>query len=160
MKPLIVIFLLVFSFYGGCKSPKTTQKEGEQPSVQKDALQDTTERQMMMKPAMPTTIKQNITIVGGVVESVVILDSINYQISFLVNTALPEGGLESIAEIGQKITAVSSYVVSEGGSVDIGNERNQQIFRLRSAVAKDVFIGKISLTDKQGWVIVDVESFK
>jgi hypothetical protein len=160
MKQMIIIILFMFSSYGGCQSPRTTQKEGKQTDIQQEAVRDTIEPVVMQKPPMPTAIKPNLTLIGAVVDSVVVTDSINYKIFFYVNTAIPEGGLESIAEANQRISAVASYVVGEDGRIDMNHERNKRLFRLREAVEGDVFIGKISLTDKHGWVIVDVESFK
>lgn len=154
------IFLLIFTTYGGCQSQKTAQKSEEQSSVQQEVRQDTAKKAVVPSSPMPTAIKQNLTAVGVLVESVVLLDSINYKISFVVNTAIPHGGFESIAEVGQRITASPSYVVSEDGTIDMNNERNKRLFNLREAVSNDIFIGKISLTDKHGWVIVDVDAFK
>ncbi len=111
-------------------------------------------------PKPKTTVKENLTFVGAVVESVELLDSINYKLVVKLQTAIPEANYESIIEPGQVITVYPSYQLDEKKKVDMKNPINQKLFELRTMKKKGFFIGKITLSNDMKWYITQVEVYQ
>jgi hypothetical protein len=111
-------------------------------------------------PNPKTAVKENLTFVGAVVESVELLDSINYKLVVKLQTAIPEANYESIIEPGQVITVYPSYQLDEKKKVDMKNPINQKLFELRTMKKKGFFIGKITLSNDMKWYIAQVEVYQ
>lgn len=157
MKRAIIICCLGVAISLGCKSSKDVKQEETRTSDVKDTLRE--ELPVVPSSPQPSAIKPNVTFIGAYIDSVHLLEGFNYRLFILVQTAIPVGGMESILEPGQHISAMPAYVVNEAGVIDITNERNKKLLELRSAKAGDVFLGQVSLTDKHGWVVTEVEAY-
>ena len=105
-----------------------------------------------------TAIKSNVSSVTGVINGMTLIDSVQYSVSLHINSVQSKGLSENFAEEGQDVTLAPQFVVDEKNSVDVTNERNKKLLRLRYAKAGDTFNGKISLSSNGKWVIIDVES--
>ena len=158
MNYLLLFFAFLFFLRWGCSSSDQSQQQTQDSTVV-TSTQDTTAT-IPLKSVLPTTIKSNMTTVEAVVDTVLILDSLHYKIKLMISTVIPEGGYESLAENNQTISAIPGYVLNETGVADMNDQRNQGLFRLRDAHHQEPIKGKISLTEKQGWVLVSVVSFR
>lgn len=105
-------------------------------------------------------VKENLTLVGAVVESVELLDNLNYKFVVKLQTAIPEANYESIIEPGQVITVYPSYQLDENKKVNMKNPINQKLFELRTLKKKGYFIGKITLSNDTKWYITQVEVYQ
>lgn len=105
-------------------------------------------------------VKENLTLVGAVVESAELLNDINYKLVVKLQTAIPEANYESIIEPGQVITVYPSYQLDENKKTDMKNPINQKLFELRTLKKKGYFIGKITLSNEMKWYITQVEVYQ
>jgi len=105
----------------------------------------------------PATTKENVTLIGAVVESIELVDSVQFKVAIELRTAIPAGGAESIAEPGQRITVIPAYMSGEAGSLDMSNDRNKRLFDVRSLKQGDFLLGKISLSQNGKWYLIDTK---
>jgi len=69
--------------------------------------------------------------VAAIVDSVEILDSLNYKFVVKLQTAIPERNFESVIEPGQIITVYPGYQLNESKQVDMKNQINKKLFEMR-----------------------------
>jgi hypothetical protein len=149
MKSIRLFFVIqVLVIVTGCRHMETSRQAG--------ADSTSAARRPMVK--QQTAIKPNTSSVSGIITALELVDSLRYKVSIQVNSSLPEGSMENFAEPGQQIVAAPQFFLSGSGFVDTTVERNKRLLGIRTARSGDMFIGKISLTAKGNWVIVDVES--
>lgn len=138
--------------------PETAAKE----SLKADQLvkKDTPPVGNQPIPKPKAAVKENLTFVGAVVESIELLDNLNYKLVVKLQTAIPEANYENIIEPGQVITVYPSYQLDENKKVDMKNPINQKLFELRTLKKKGYFIGKITLSNDMKWYIAQVEVYQ
>jgi hypothetical protein len=105
-------------------------------------------------------VKENLTLVGVVVQSVEIIDSLNYKFTVRVQTAIPETNPENIIELDQIVTVYPAFQLDENKKVNLKNPVNQKLFDMRQLKKGGVFMGRIKLANDMKWYIVDVEFFQ
>jgi len=106
----------------------------------------------------PTTIKPNITRIMGTVKSMVMKDTVDFSISAHIDSAAAIGEMPSFAEPGSDVVLVPRYIFDASGFVDISNDRNQRLFRLRTLKEGSRFHGKIARQPNGDWTIVDADT--
>jgi hypothetical protein len=111
-------------------------------------------------PKPKAAVKENLTLVGAVVESIDLLDNLNYKLVVKLQTAIPEANFENIIEPGQVITVYPSYQIDENKNVDMKNPINQKLFELRALKKKGYFIGKVTLSNDMKWYIAQVKVYQ
>ena len=166
MKPMqISFFAMVLVFLAvGCRSPEQVRQKESSPvdtsgPVAEKAPPLSTPPAAKEPLRQPAAIRPNVTFAGVKIDSVVIVDDHQFLVFGLINTAIPEHGMESLAEIGQKLMLQPDYATRPDGSADMSIEGNRRLLSLRSAKKNQVFLGRISLRPQKGWVILEVESF-
>jgi|GEM_PF-3233881 len=149
MRCIRLFFIIqVLVIVTGCRPTETSRQAGADST---SAL-----RRPMVK--QQTVIKPNASSVSGIITALELIDSMRYKVSIQVNSSRPEGSMVNLAEPGQQIVAAPQFFLTGSGFIDTTVERNKKLLGIRSARPSDMFIGKISLTAKGNWVIVDVES--
>ena len=103
----------------------------------------------------PTAIVQNLTYIEALVESLLIIDDMDYRLSIRLISAKGGGSAGSLAEPGQQLTVVPRYLMIEEGTQEKESERNGRLMSLRSARNGDKFEGTISRSTKDGWILID-----
>ncbi len=103
------------------------------------------------------SVQPNRALIGAVVESVTLLDGQHYKISLELRTAIPVDGLESLAEPGQHIIAVPSYLLNKKGVIDSKDARNKRLIDARLLKAGDFLFGKITFGKDGLWYLLDTK---
>lgn len=103
----------------------------------------------------PSALKQQVSYVTGVVDTVIIIDPTRYTISVRV-TSVASGGMgESIAEPGQRVTLIPQFVNDADGKPDLSHRRSKKLISLRSAKSGDTIQCSIIYSIENGWMIID-----
>ena len=140
-------FLLFITLALGCQRTVVTQRSA---SANFDSAR------VGSTPSQPTTIKQNVSLIEAVIDSITLVDDVQYRLSAQVRSANPVEGMASLAEAGQHILASAQYLQTQDGSIDYTNGRNKNLLALRSAKPGDVFTGKVALNAYGRWILVEV----
>ena len=152
-----LIFTIILFSIIGCNSNKNTVKDNEQHNT------DTLKAEQAFPPPPPinveTAIKENSTIVGAVVDSLELLDPVNYRITVYLMTAIPNQNSENILEPGQTIIVYPAFIFNESNQIDFSNPINNKLIQLRTLKKKGYFIGNISLAADKKYYITSVEVF-
>jgi PBP1b-binding outer membrane lipoprotein LpoB len=152
MKRLFIFLLALFIV--ACSSDKRTV--AEEKTIPKDTVK-VVQTPVITKRA---AVKQNLTLVAAIVDSVEILDSLNYMFVVKLQTAIPERNFESFTEPGQIITVYPGYQLDESKQVDMKNPVNKKLFEMRSLKRRGHFIGKVTLASDMKWYITQVEVYQ
>jgi hypothetical protein len=152
MKRLFVFLLALIIV--ACSSNKRTV--AEEKNIPKDTIK------VVQLPAVEkrTAVKENLTLIGAIVDSVELLDSLNYKFVVKLQTAIPESNFESVIEPGQIITVYPGYQLNESKQVDMKNPVNKKLFELRTLKRKGNFIGNVTLANDMKWYITYVEVYQ
>jgi len=153
---LLLVFLLV-----SCSSREKIQErseanEGEPSAV---AAHDTVEVAQPEPEVQPqpqvTTVKPNLSLIGAVISSIEFVDSVRYKAHIELRTAIPIGGLESIAEPGQSLVVQPAYRADGEGKIMLSDPLNRKLFEARLLKNGDFLFGKISLHQDGIWYLED-----
>jgi PBP1b-binding outer membrane lipoprotein LpoB len=152
MKRLFVCLLALFIV--ACSSNKRTV--AEEKTITKDTAK------IVQPPVVEkrAAVKENLTLMGAIVDSVELLDSLNYKFVVKLQTAIPEMNFESVTEPGNIITVYPGYQLNESKQVDMKNPINKKLFELRTLKKGGHFIGKVTLANDMKWYIAQVEVYK
>lgn len=112
-------------------------------------------REPAVVPQSPAAIVQNMTLIGAEINRIELDGEYGYILHLELRTALPAGGMASLAEPGQSLLVHPQYSRDEDGSLDQTDERNQRLYQVRSSAIGDPLIGKISLGQDNVWYLVD-----
>jgi len=104
----------------------------------------------------PNVIKQNISVIEGSIDSVIIVDDRNFRLVITISSSTPEEDIDSYADAGQQIIVVPEYFIGDDGMVDEKNSRNGKLLLLRAANSDDRIKAKVSLGKKGEWKIIEV----
>lgn len=157
MKKLIILLFITIQIFISCR---TNQAEKPAGSSAKDTVIVSVVSNKLPPPvqtAPKTTFKPNVTFVGAVIEEIYVIDEFQFQLKVLLNTAIPDRGMETLIEPGQKLELSPEYFLSNNGEIDLNDERNKKIYQLRTILPGDAFMGNVSLTASGKWVITSVE---
>lgn len=147
MERSLFIVGMIFLF-AGCRSSEISQQ----------SVAGSAEVHGIAANSSKAGIRPNASLVSGIINSIDLIDSLQFRLSLQISSSLPAGSMESFAEIGQEVVASPQFYLGEGGTMDLFNERNQRLLKVRDAKSGDMFIGKICLDGKGRWLIVEVES--
>ena len=128
-----ILGLVVVLFFYGCSCPGTRPESsgsGDHPA------------------GAPAAIKQSISYVEGVIDSVIIVDQDHFQLAVTLVSARAGSGGESLAESGTQLRLVPSAAADAGAKLS----------RFRSARRGDKFSGTIVRSADGGWVLLDAEA--
>jgi hypothetical protein len=152
MKRLFVCLLALFII--ACSSNNRTVAEGK--TIPKDTIK------VVQLPVVEkrTAVKENLTLIGAIVDSVELLDSLNYKFVVKLQTAIPENNFESVIEPGQIITVYPGYQMNESKQVDMKSPINKKLFEMRTLKRRGHFIGKVTLESDMKWYITQVEVYQ
>jgi hypothetical protein len=152
MKRLFVCLLALIIV--ACSSNKRTV--AEEKTIPKDTVK------VVQPPVVEkrTAVKENLTLIAAIVDSVELLDSLNYKFVVKLQTAIPENNFESVIEPGQIITVYPGYQLNESKQVDMKNPISKKLFELRTLKRKGYFIGKVTLANDMKWYITQVEVYQ
>ncbi len=147
MKISIIYFSIVASLisWAGCGSCCTFKGEESGTINQR---QDNT--------GSPAYIKSNLSSVEAVIDSIVIIDDVLFEVDMRLVSVAPAGGSESIAEQGQHIRAIPLFSHSSGTVPDTDNQRNKNLLSLRSAKSGARLKGIVTFSREGKWMLVDV----
>lgn len=109
-----------------------------------------------VKHSQPTAIKSNAVKIEAVVDSVTIVDEIDYQLYITISSILPVEGSETIAETGQHLIVTPEFYKEGNREIDKRHERNMKLLKLRDIKQGDRFKGIISLNSNGRWILIDV----
>ena len=157
----INIVLSVFPiciFLVGCRSSESTQNS---QSPHTDTLSVVVENHNVPMPRRvnsPTTIKQNVSYVTAVVDSIHLLGEYDYRLFATIRTVTSKDGMESFVEPHQQLELRPALQTVDDQGADANDERNKKILQLRTTQRGDSFIGSISLTIPGGWILTHVEN--
>ncbi len=143
----IILFLIIY--LTGCQSNKEALKS-----------EDSSGSEMGFKQQAPNTIKDNSTLVGAVIDSVFLLDDLNYKLVVTLQTAIPERFEETVAEPGRVVELQPRYIFNENKIPDLSHPVNKKLHDLRKIKKGGFFIGNITLTPDFKWYITAVEMFQ
>jgi hypothetical protein len=152
MKRLFVFLLALIIV--ACSSNKRTV--AEEKTIPKDTVK------VVQQPAITqrAAVKENLTLVAAIIDSVELLDSLNYKFVVKLQTAIPESNFESVIEPGNIITVYPGYQLDESKQVNMKNPLNKKLFELRTLKKKGHFIGKVTLANDMKWYITQVEVYQ
>ena len=148
--------ILLFGFVSsaiigiGCHSPETMKQTASSGG-------GTTKPRAEAQESSPTIIKPNASLISAVIESLVIIDDLQYRIAVRINSSTSVAGMATLAEPGQQTVLSPQYLFSNDKSIETTSDRNKKLMTLRSAKPGDTFRGKISLSGEGKWVLVEVE---
>ena len=143
-----LLLSLVILLSSGCRS---SQQEREQVS------QDTTAGSKLPAKAQPTVVKDNLSLIGAVIEAIDTTGGIQYIFDVELRTAVPAGEAASLAEPGQHLRVRPLYHLDDAGQVDPKNERNKRLMDAATKKAGDFLFGKISLGKNGTWYLMDTQ---
>ncbi|MBI4811412.1 MAG: hypothetical protein HY800_08260 [Ignavibacteriales bacterium] len=110
-----------------------------------------------VKHSQPTAIKSNAVKVEAIVDSVTIVDEIDFRLFITVSSISVVEGSETIAETGGQHLIVTPEFYKEGNrKIDKRHERNMKLLKLRTYKQGDRLQGIISLNSNGRWILVDV----
>jgi len=149
-QPLLqTLFLsLVILLSSGCRSSK---QETQQVS------QDTASASNLPAKGQPTVVKDNLTLIGAVIEAIDTTGGILYICDVELRTAIPVGEAASLAEPGQHLRVRPLYHLDGSGRIDPGDERNKRLTDAGTKKVGDFLFGKISLGKNGTWYLIDTE---
>ena len=166
---LIAIVVLVVWLLGCSSSESVKQSENstsrdtstvQPPSSPPDYVRSAPDTVKPVPPAEnPNTIKPNLSFIGAQVESVEVFDEFRYRLHIFVGTSINEPGVANLIEPSSRIAVEPMYKMDSNGKIDMNDETNKRLLKLRSKKASEIFLGKVSLVLGQGFRIVWVESY-
>ena len=133
-----------------CHSTETTKQTVSPGGV---SIKPLTEANM----SSPTTIKPNASLVTAVIDSLILIDDLQYRIAVRINSSTSVAGMATLAEPGQRTVLSPQYLLDNNKSIETTSDRNKKLLTLRSSKPGDTFHGKISLVEEGKWVLVEVE---
>ena len=114
---------------------------------------DTTKAPAVFSDEQQAAIKQNVSIINAVIDSIVLVGGIPNRLFLHITSVTPQGGMESLAEVGQHIVVSPRYVINQHGAIDQNNEHNKKLLMLQNVRRRDTLKGEISYNLKQGWML-------
>lgn len=103
----------------------------------------------------PAAIKDNMSLIGGVILDIRLVDDYRYELTLDLRTALPAGPRESLAEPGQRVTVYPAFEVGEGGNISLENARNKRLYEVRRIESGRPILGRITLLQDGKWYLHD-----
>ncbi len=152
-KILLILFALSVFIFISCSSKKEVIKEEPPPP-----LPPTVVEQPVANPR--AAIKENSTLVGAVIVSVDLIDSINYKFEIKLQTAIPDHSMPTLLEPGQSLEVFPAFILDENNNIDMNNPINKKLLELRVLKAKGYFIGKLTVAPDNKCYITEVEVFQ
>ena len=148
MPALILICLLWFA---GCSgADRDTRQTGSSAAQQRGPDSITPP-----PPPGPPAIKPNLTRIGAEIISIQLIDDTDYSIEVLLNTAIPVGNSETVAEPEQKLMLRPDFARDAEGKILPNDARNKRLLEPRALKSGDPVFGKISLRQNGTWYLID-----
>jgi hypothetical protein len=146
----ISVSIFILSLAWSCCNVKDSQQAGsvETPRIEQPVLQ--------RKPQSPAVFKQNVSVIEGVIDSVIAGDGDEFRIIITILSSMPEEDIASFAESGQQILCAPEYFIGESGMVDGKNNRNIGLRLLKDANKGNLIKARLSLGSKGDWKITEV----
>jgi hypothetical protein len=150
---LLIVSILAYSL-AGCSSHNNIVIQN------KTIAKDTTS--LIQPPVIErrAAVKQNLTLVGAIIDSVELIDSLNYKFHVQLQTAIPEAGYESVVEPGQVLSLYPAYQLNENNIIDMNNPVNKKLIQMRILKKKAFIIARITFENDMKWYIIQVEAFQ
>ncbi|MDI6765962.1 MAG: hypothetical protein QME52_03970 [Bacteroidota bacterium] len=142
-----LIFLFVIS-YSCCSSDKSRECKKTNDSAL-SLVQDS----ILIKP---TTLKENAALIDAIIDSLIVIDDLQYELSIAIIKVSSIGAIDNFAEVGQRMTVKPNYVLDDSHKIDLLNERNKRLLKIKALKAGGIIKGKITLTKAGEWLLADV----
>jgi len=103
----------------------------------------------------PSAITQQVSYVSGIIDSVIVVDTMRYKITLRLTSVASGGSGESMAEPGQRLTLVPQFVSDANGHPDLSHSRTKSLMSLMSAKKGDTIRCSIVYSIGNGWMLID-----
>lgn len=143
-----IVLLSILSLSIACRSTRHVAQQNQRDSSQTAQQQG---------GSQSTTIKDNFSLIGAVISAIDTLSEFQYTLHIHLQTALPAGSLESLAEPGQQLEVIPLYHRDESGKIDWNDVRNKRLVEVCSKKEGDFLLGKISLGKNGKWYLIDTQ---
>lgn len=150
MRTFLSLLLIIILFHHlGCKSTDSSSKSESTPGTD-------TPQHPSSPSVQPTALKPNSSTITATVDSIMILDDVQYRLAIHTTSVEPVGDLASLAEAGQNLVVMPSFVSTDDGKADLTNDRNKKLLAVRSAKKGDVIRGRVSLNRDGKWFLTEI----
>lgn len=152
MRPILPVLLILLGLLleSCCSCNSTKCETGE--------VGGSAETSSLPKLTQPAAIKQNVSLIEAVIDSVIHIDDTRFTLSLTVrSTREIEEDLPSLAEPGQKITVTPEFLPGGEKEIDLKDDRNRRLLALRSATSGTLVRGRVSLIAPGRWILADIE---
>lgn len=107
-------------------------------------------------PPPPPAVKDNLTLIGAEILSMKVTSEYDFELGIRLQTALPAGTGETIAEPGQQLVVRPAFVLDGSGKVITENDRNKRLREVLTLKVGDPLIGKIGMQQNGMWYLIDM----
>ncbi len=109
----------------------------------------------MPSAGAPTVSRLNEITLSATIQSVTIIDSVDFAVSARIDTSVSTEG-EAVAP-GQIIELHPAYVVPDSSRIDVKSGRNKELYGIRTRAPGSVLKGTAYLDAHQRWMLTDCQ---
>lgn len=139
MRRLLILFIILFISFNSCsKKPEKIELKSEETKL--------------------TTIKENISFVSAKILEINKKSDTLYTIKILILDSSSDESLPNFARVDEIIIAKPRFILNEIGSIDLSDQRNQNLIELSKSTNNKVVKLVLTRTLKEGWLIIDFQN--
>lgn len=139
MRKLFILIIILFISLNGCsKKPEKIEMKSEETKL--------------------TTIKENISFVSAKILEINKESDTLYTIKILILDSSSDESLPNFARVDEVIVAKPRFILNEIGSIDLSDQRNQNLIALSKSTNNKVVKLVLTRTLKEGWLIIDFQN--